>query len=151
MRFIPSQPNVQHPTVGSVFGLFSFQSGAVILYSILVPILPSETSVGIVSAGVLTVFSGFLYGLYAENEVPGAMRNRILRRRLAMRAAALSCVIALVPMLVFKMVKINVLQFSSDDLYMWASLLGGLLLMPFLELWIGLGLAAWLKRRPTQA
>jgi hypothetical protein len=147
VRFIPSQPYLLHPTGGSIFGLFSFQISAVLLYSFVAPIIPDESAIRYAVAGALTVLAGLLYGLYAESEVPGAIRDRHLRRTLAWRTSLLTFLIALVPMLVFKMVKINVLQFSPQDLYMWAYLLGAVLLMPFLELWVGLGLAAWLKRQ----
>ncbi len=147
MRFIPSQPDLRCPTGGAIFGLFSFQIGSVLLYSFVVSIIPDGSAIRYVVAGALTVLAGLLYGLYAESEVPGAIRDRHLRRTLAWRTALLTCLIALVPMVVFKMVTIAVSQISSQDLYMWAYLLGGVLLMPFLELWMGLALAAWLKRQ----
>lgn len=147
MRFVPSQPDLRYPTGGTIFGLFSFQIGSVLLYSFVASIIPDESAISYVVAGALTVMAGLLYGLYAEGEIPGAIRDRHFRRTLAWRTSLVTCLIALVPMVALKMVTISVTQISSQDLSMWASLLGGVLLMPFLELWLGLGLAAWLKRK----
>jgi hypothetical protein len=147
VRFIPSQPDLRYPTGGTVFGLFSFQTGSVLLYSFVASIIPDESAISYVVAGALTVMAGLLYGLYAESVIPGAVRDRHFRRTLAWRTSLVTCLIALVPMVALKMVTITVTQFSSQDLSMWAYLLSGVLLMPFLELWVGLGLAAWLKRK----
>lgn len=147
MRFIPSQPDLRYPTGGTIFGLFSFQTGSVLLFSFVASFIPAESILSYAVAGALTVLAGLLYGLYAEGEIRGAIRDSHFRRTLALRTSLLTCLVALVPMVVFKMVTITVTQISSQDLVTWAYLLGGLLLMPFLELWVGLGLAAWLKRK----
>lgn len=150
MRFIPSQPDLRYPTGGTIFGLFSFQTGSVLLFSCVSSLIMAEAGLSYVVAGTLTVLAALLYGLYAESETPGAIRDRHFRRILAWRTSLLTCIVALVPMVVFKMVKITVTQISSHDLLTWAYLIGGLLGMPFLELWLGLGLAAWLKHRGSR-
>ena len=150
MRFIPSQPDLRYPTGGTIFGLFSFQIGSVLLFSFVASIIPAESGMSYLVAGALTVLAGLLYGLYAESEIPGAVRDRHFRRTLAWRTSLLTCFVALAPMVVFKMVKITVTQISSQDLATWAYLLAGLLLMPFFELWVGLGLAVWLKHRGSR-
>jgi len=147
VRFIPSQPDLRYPTGGAIFGLFSFQIGSVLLFSFVALFIPAESRMSYVVAGALTVLAGLLYGMYAESVIPGAVRDRHFRRTLAWRTSLLTCLVALVPMLVFKMVTITVANISFEDLLTWAYLLGGILLMPFLELWVGLGLAAWLKRK----
>jgi len=150
VRFIPSQPDIRYPTGGAIFGLFSFHTGSVLLFSFVASILPAESGMSYVVAGALTVLAGLFYGVYAESAIPGAIRDRHFRRTLAWRTSLLTCLVALVPMIVFKMVKITVTQISSEDVYMWAYLVGWLLVMPFLELWVGLGLAAWLKHRGSR-
>jgi hypothetical protein len=150
VRFIPSQPDLRYPTGGTVFGLFSFQTGSVLLFSFVASTIPAASGMSCLVAGALTLLAGLLYGMYAEGVIPGAVRDRHFRRTLAWRTSLLTFFVALVPMVVFKMVKITVTHISSEDVYMWAYLVGWLLVMPFLELWVGLGLAAWLKHRGSR-
>ena len=147
MRFVPSQPDSQSPTWESVFGLFSFHVGAVIFSSLVIALIPGAYVLTVPMSETLTTLAAFLYACLAESQVPGALRQTRCRILLACRAAFVTCVIAVTPMVAFGLVQVKPSALSRSDLYMFAFLLGGLFVVPWLEMWIGLTLATWLKGR----
>ena len=151
MRFIPSQPDRPSPTWESAFGLFSFQVAAVLVSSLLIALLPDESRLGIFLSAVLTVTSAFLYARLAESQVPGALRQPGIRMRLAVRAALVTSVVALAPMVAFGLIQVNLSAFSRKDILIVAFLLWGLFIVPWLELWTGLTLAAWVEGRRSRS
>ena len=151
MRFVPTQPDSQFPTWESAFGLFSFQIAAVLLSSSLIAVLPSEPTVSVVVGGGLTVLAAFLYACLAESQTPGSLRQPRFRRVLAFRAALVTSMVALLPMVAFRLVEIKVSALSRNDLYVAVFLIWGLFIVPWLEMWVGLTVATWLKGRAARS
>ncbi len=145
MRFVPSQPDSQSPTWESAFGLFSFQIGAVLLSSLVMAVVQSEPTISIVVSGSLSVVAAFLYAHLSESQVPGALRHPCCRRILARRAAFLTAIVAVLPMLLFQIVEVRLSQLSPSDMYIAAFLVWGLFVVPWLEMWLGLSASAWLR------
>ena len=146
MRFVPSQPDSQSPTWETAFGLFSFQIGAVLISSLTVAMIRGDPSWSIIMSGALTVLAAFLYAQLSESEVPGAMRQPRFRMRLAARTAFMTGMVAFLPMVVFRLVEVKFSGLTRNDLYVAAFLVWGLFVVPWLELWLGLTLASWLRR-----
>lgn len=146
MRFVPSQPDSQSPTWESAFGLFSFQIGAVLLSSLMIAVIPGEPSWLVCVSGALTVLAAFLYAQLSEHEVPGAVRHPRFRARLSARTAFMTGMVAFLPMVVFRLVEVKFSELTRNDLYVAAFLVWGLFVVPWLELWLGLSLASWLRR-----
>lgn len=151
MRFVPTQPDSDYPTWESAFGLFSFQIAAVLSSSFVIAVVPSDPTVSVLVSGGLTVFAAFLYALLAESQTPGSLRQPRFRRALARRAAFLTSLVALLPMVAFRLVEIKVSTLSRDGLYVGAFLIWGLFVLPWLEMWVGLTVAAWLKGRAPRS
>lgn len=151
MRFVPTQPDSRYPTWESAFGLFSFQIAAVLVSSLVMAVIRSSPTVSVLVSGGLTVFAAFLYGRLAESQTPQSLRQPRFRRVLARRAAFLTSLVALLPMVAFKLVEIKVSALSRGDLYIGAFLIWGLFVVPWLEMWMGLTFAAWLKGRAARS
>jgi len=151
VRFVPSQPDSQSPTWESAFGLFSFQIGAVLLSSLLIALLPGDPAFTVSVSGMLTTLAAFLYARLAESQVSGALRQPRCRMILARRAAFVTSMVAVVPMVAFGLVQVKLAELSRRDLYVVAFLAWGLFIVPWLEMWMGLTLAAWLKGRGARS
>jgi hypothetical protein len=54
-------------------------------------------------------------------------------------------------MVAFRLVEIKVSALSRGDLYSGAFLIWGLFVVPWLEMWMGLTFAAWLKGRAARS
>jgi hypothetical protein len=54
--------------------------------------------------------------------------------------------VAFLPMLVFQLVEVKVTDLTRNDLYIFALLVWGLFVVPWLELWLGLTFSSWLGR-----
>ena len=147
MRFIQSQPDAQSPSWGSAFGLFSFQIGAVIITSGLIGVVPGLVSQRFLLIGIFTMFAAFLYAHLSESQVPGALRVPRCRRILAQRAAGLTGSVALLQVIAFHVIDLNLAGLSRTDPYVVVFLLGGLFVVPWLELWCGLTVAVRLRRK----
>jgi hypothetical protein len=106
---------------------------------------------GIFLSAALTVIAAFLYARLAESQVPGALRQPGIRMRLAVRAALVTSVVALAPMVAFGLIQVNLSAFSRKDILIVAFLLWGLFIVPWLELWTGLTLAAWVEGRRSRS
>ena len=146
MRFVPSQPDSHSPSWESAFGLFSFQIGAVLLSSLMIAVIPGEPRWLVGMSGALTVLAAFLYAHLSESEVPGAMRQSRFRVRLSARTAFMTGIVAFLPMVVFRLVEVKISDLTRNDLYAAMFLLWGLFVVPWLELWLGLSLASWMRR-----
>ncbi len=151
MRFVPSQSDSLLPTWESAFGLFSFQIAAVLLSSLVMAAIPGDPTVSVLVSGGLTVVAAFLFALLAESQTPGSLRQPRFRRVLARRAAFVTALVAFLPMVAFRLVEIKVLALSRNDLYVAAFLMWGLFVVPWLEMWMGLTVAAWLKGRTSRS
>lgn len=145
MRFVPSQPDAQSPTWEIAFGLFSFQIVAVLVSSVMIAIIPRNPTLSIVVSGALTVFAAFLYGLVAESQASGAIRNARFRMLLALRAASLTAIVALLTMVAFRLIEVKIAVPSRNDLYLLVYLWLGVLVVPWLEMWMGLSVVTWLR------
>jgi hypothetical protein len=104
-----------------------------------------------VVGGGLTVLAAFLYACLAESQTPGSLRQPRFRRVLAFRAALVTSMVALLPMVAFRLVEIKVSALSRNDLYVAVFLIWGLFIVPWLEMWVGLTVATWLKGRAARS
>jgi hypothetical protein len=116
----------------------------------MIAVIPDDPNLSIVLNGSLTVLAAFLYALLAESQAPGSVRHPRFRKGLAGRAAFLTAMVALVPMVVFRLVEVKISDLSGHDLYVVAFLLWGVFVVPWLEMWMGLTVAVWLRRRGSR-
>ncbi len=151
MRFLPSQSDSPSSSWESALGLFSFQIGAVLVSSLVFSLYTSGSILSVFVSELLSVLAAFLYALLAESQVAGALRHPGCRRMLALRAAFLTGVVALAPMVAFRLIEVHISAPSLHDLYVVAAVAWGVFVVPWFEMWIGLGLGVWFKRRTSRS